>query len=224
MLWRPSLRRLSGCFERPPPVNSSLNRTRCCQRRFTRSSLFPSSSLLCASPRELAASRTRRAHSNRACVLGVFGELSRPARLPPCPTPSPPRAAGPWNLPARATSSRSTPRPAHCFGRPPPLAAARTAFGLPALHTLRAKPGAGSLRDSAVLRASWAATRRPPRLRDSPSVFANSPTCNQLLLGKLSTAVARACPGCPCPCPLPAPPVPAPLCCSEPRRARECAA
>jgi hypothetical protein len=138
----------------------SLDRRRSYQRRFTRSSLF----FPCVCARACFLRPGRDAHTPIArCVLGVQVLLATPTRLP-APDRQPARVAGPWNLPARAPSSRSTPRPAHCFGRPPPLAAARTAFGLLALSTPHTKLAAGPIRDSAVLRASWAATAgRPPR-------------------------------------------------------------
>ncbi len=110
------------------------------------------------------ATRTRR---SRVAYLACVARLLE-SRAYPRPAASP---SGPWNLPARAPpSSRSTPRLANCFGRPPPLAAARTALGLLALNTLRTKLAAGSICDSAALRASWAATRKPPRLGACESV------------------------------------------------------
>jgi hypothetical protein len=102
LLRRPSLRRLSGCFKRPPPENSSLNRTRRCQRRFTlrvslplllrvarlglRASVF---SFLDASFRQDSADA--RPFSRVTCATSSACALTQPRAYPLSrrPTPSP---------------------------------------------------------------------------------------------------------------------------------------
>jgi hypothetical protein len=119
-------------FKRPPPEKSSLNRARRCQRRSTRLVPFPSCCLSCA----CACARARFPR----CVPDATG-TPRPrvacaaSALAPRACPRPPashaRAAGPWNLPARAPSSRAT-RAAPCAGRPPRcVARSRPAQALP---------------------------------------------------------------------------------------------
>ena len=114
LLWRPSsLRRISGCFKRPPPDNSSLNRTRRCQLHAP----CPSSPLLACSAPASACARaclprcvpdaTRTTRSRVACLACSACALALPGACPLSRRPFPNRRSLARH---RAPSSCSTPR------------------------------------------------------------------------------------------------------------------